>query len=106
MKRAKTLSYGTVFRRVRNKRSMAELRTDGVAGCLLNKALFGFGDAVCIPVISWLARHYLNPLLDELTDKAKETGRVFSLICQEPEYGESHRSDRGCGAQVLGVSGF
>ena len=28
------VTYGTVFRRVRNGRSMAELRTDGVAGCL------------------------------------------------------------------------
>jgi DNA (cytosine-5)-methyltransferase 1 len=27
-------TYGTVFRRVRNGRSMGELRTDGVAGCL------------------------------------------------------------------------
>ena len=27
-------SFGTVFRRVRNERSMAELRTDGLAGCL------------------------------------------------------------------------
>jgi DNA (cytosine-5)-methyltransferase 1 len=27
-------SFGTVFRRVRNNRSMAELRTDGIAGCL------------------------------------------------------------------------
>jgi len=27
-------SYGTVYRRMRNGRSMAELRTDGVAGCL------------------------------------------------------------------------
>src|SRR5258707_13759980 len=27
-------SYGTVFRRVRNSKSMAELRTDGIAGCL------------------------------------------------------------------------
>src|SRR5207253_5449719 len=26
--------YGTVFRRIRNSKSMAELRTDGVAGCL------------------------------------------------------------------------
>lgn len=103
-------SYGTVFRRVRNGRSMAELRTDGIAGCLRtprggsgrqilfcgggggfkvrlltprecarlmgaggfeitvpsNQALFGFGDAVCVPVIQWIARHYLNPLLDDL----------------------------------------
>ncbi len=98
------ISYGTVFRRVRNGKSMAELRIDGIAGCLrtpkggsgrqilfeagngrfrvrlltarecarlmgaddfpitvpANQALFGFGDAVCVPVIEWLARHYLN----------------------------------------------
>ena len=103
-------SFGTVFRRVRNGRSMAELRTDGVAGCLrtprggsgrqilvragygevwarlltprecarlmgageytieapLNQALFGFGDAVCVPVVSWLARHYINPVASDL----------------------------------------
>ena len=34
MKSSSTTSYGTVFRRVRNGRSMAELRTDGIAGCL------------------------------------------------------------------------
>jgi DNA (cytosine-5)-methyltransferase 1 len=105
-------TYGTVFRRVRNGRSMGELRTDGVAGCLrtprggsgrqilfcagkgeyrvrlltprecarlmgangfkinvpLNQALFGFGDAVCVPVIQWIARHYLNPLLQEMRE--------------------------------------
>lgn len=103
-------SYGTVFRRVRNGKSMAELRTDGLAGCLrtprggsgrqilfkagkgkyfarlltprecsrlmgaddftivapLNQALFGFGDAVCVPVIQWIAKHYLNPVVSEL----------------------------------------
>ncbi|MFN0120643.1 MAG: DNA mismatch endonuclease Vsr [Blastocatellia bacterium] len=101
--------YGTVFRRVRNGVSMAELRTDGIAGCLrtprggsgrqilfkaghgkyfvrlltprecarlmgadtyriettANKALFGFGDAVCVPVIEWIARYYLNPVVNE-----------------------------------------
>ena len=110
MKDGKKVSYGTVFRRVRKGRSMAELRTDGVAGCLrtprggsgrqilveagfgqvrvrlltprecarlmgaddfainvnLNTALFGFGDAVCVPVIAWIAEHYLNPLLNEM----------------------------------------
>lgn len=109
MIRGNSLSYGTVFRRVRNGRSMAELRTDGVAGCLrtprggsgrqilfvagrghyavrlltprecarlmgagefrintsLNKALFGFGDAVCVPVIEWIANNYLNPVWKE-----------------------------------------
>lgn len=34
MREGKKLSYGTVFRRVRKGRSMAELRIDGVAGCL------------------------------------------------------------------------
>ncbi|HEV2327944.1 MAG TPA: DNA cytosine methyltransferase [Verrucomicrobiae bacterium] len=102
-------TYGTVFRRVRNGQSMAELRTDGIAGCLrtprggsgrqilfvagkgkfavrlltprecarlmgapdfkmnvsLNQALFGFGDAVCVRVVEWIARNYLNPLLEE-----------------------------------------
>lgn len=105
-------SYGTVFRRVRaqsdgTKRSMAELRIDGIAGCLRtpkggsgrqilfkagygryavrlltprecarlmgaddfritvpdNQAYFGFGDAVCVPAIAWIAEHYLNPMI-------------------------------------------
>ncbi|MEM1422595.1 MAG: hypothetical protein AAGH64_01190, partial [Planctomycetota bacterium] len=25
-----------------------------------NQALFGFGDAVCVPAIAWLARHRLD----------------------------------------------
>lgn len=109
-----TWSYGTVFRRVRNGRSMGELRTDGIAGCLrtprggsgrqilfcagegryrvrlltprecarlmgagdytidvpMNQALFGFGDAVCVPVIRWIARNYLNPALAEMRGMA------------------------------------
>ena len=28
-----------------------------------NQALFGLGDAVCVPVIGWLANHYLVPVL-------------------------------------------
>ncbi len=103
-------SYGTVFRRVRKAKSMADLRTDGIAGCLrtprggsgrqilfkagfgqyqarlltprecarlmgadnfkitvgLNQALFGFGDAVCVPVIEWIAEHYFNPAVNEI----------------------------------------
>ncbi|OGV42744.1 MAG: DNA (cytosine-5-)-methyltransferase [Lentisphaerae bacterium GWF2_57_35] len=118
-KHAKTLAemtaksawtYGTVFRRIRNEKSMAELRVDGIAGCLrtpkggsarqivvkagygqtfarlltprecarlmgaddyaieasLHHALFGFGDAVCVPVASWIAENYIDPLLDDL----------------------------------------
>jgi len=114
-------SYGTVFRRVRNGKSMAELRTDGIAGCLrtprggsgrqilfkaghgtyqvrlltarecarlmgadnfnidvpLNQALFGFGDAVCVPAIRWIAENYLNVVWKEehgrQTHSKKET---------------------------------
>jgi DNA (cytosine-5)-methyltransferase 1 len=111
-------SYATVFRRVRKqadgaKRSMGELRTDGLAGCLRtpkggsgrqilfkagygeyrarlltprecarlmgaddfsiaapdNQAYFGFGDAVCTPAITWIARRYLNPLFEHIVDK-------------------------------------
>src|SRR4029077_8212545 len=115
MMRGTKTSYGTVFRRVRNAKSMAELRTDGIAGCLrtprggsgrqilfaagkgrfavrlltaaecarlrgtddlqvkvsLNQALFGFGDAVCVPVIEWIARHYLNPVWESLFEPVK-----------------------------------
>lgn len=38
----------------------AEYRIDTVTE---NQALFGFGDAVCVPVITWLAEQYLVPLL-------------------------------------------
>lgn len=31
-------------------------------GLRRNQALFGFGDAVCVPVVAWLAEHYLLPL--------------------------------------------
>ena len=109
MIRGDKISYATVFRRVRYGRSMAELRTDGVAGCLrtprggsgrqilfvagkgrfavrlvtprecarlmgadsfkikapVNQALFGFGDAVCVPVIQWVGENYLNAVWTE-----------------------------------------
>ncbi|GAA0234441.1 DNA cytosine methyltransferase [Saccharothrix mutabilis subsp. mutabilis] len=28
------------------------------------QALFGFGDAVCVPVVAWLAKNYLKPVID------------------------------------------
>jgi DNA (cytosine-5)-methyltransferase 1 len=124
---ARQMSCGTVFRRIRQGRSMAELRTDGVAGCLrtprggsgrqilflagkgqyavrlltprecarlmgadgfrisvpLNQALFGFGDAVCVPVIRWIAEHYLNPVWSELhgrRTKNKKNGE-YAVRC-------------------------
>lgn len=113
-------SYGTVFRRVRKGRSMGELRTDGIAGCLrtprggsgrqilfkagygrymarlltpnecarlmgadgyrvavpLNQALFGFGDAVCVSAVAWIAEHYLNPLTDAVFSRSGVVARV------------------------------
>ncbi|MBA5870675.1 MAG: DNA (cytosine-5-)-methyltransferase [Nitrospira sp. CR2.1] len=118
------VSYGTVFRRVRRGRSMAELRTDGIAGCLrtprggsgrqilfvagkgryavrlltprecarlmgagdfrittsLNQALFGFGDAVCVPVIRWIAENYLTPAWKELHAKESTKERYAAAI--------------------------
>lgn len=101
------VSYATAFRRVRHGKSMAELRTDGIAGCLrtprggsgrqilfkaghgryqvrlltarecarlqgvpdnfkidvpLNQALFGFGDAVCVPAVEWIVKNYITPM--------------------------------------------
>lgn len=38
-----------------------EFVLDGVSE---NQALFGLGDAVCVPAISWLARTYLRPLVE------------------------------------------
>lgn len=38
-----------------------DFRIDGVRE---NAAIFGFGDAVCVPVVAWIARTYLRPLLD------------------------------------------
>jgi DNA (cytosine-5)-methyltransferase 1 len=115
MKAADHWSYGTVFRRVRNGKTAAEMRTDGIAGCLrtprggsarqilvkagfgqvhvrlliprecarlmgadtfpievpLNQALFGFGDAVCVPVVTWIANNYLNPVVEEMRERCK-----------------------------------
>ena len=112
MRDSKRCEYGAIFRRMRNGRSMAELRTDGLAGCLrtprggsarqmvlragggrfdarllsarecarlmgapgfrladdvrVNQALWGFGDAVCVDVVAWIARQWLTPALVEM----------------------------------------
>ncbi len=102
------VQYFCVYRRTRLDGPRAEVRADGIAGCLRtarggssrqilvvageghlrvrfmtpreyarlqgvpdafelpagdSKALFGLGDAVCIPVIQWLAIHCIAPLL-------------------------------------------
>ncbi len=110
----RSFTYATAFRRVRNGKSMAELRTDGIAGCLrtprggsgrqilfkagrgsyqvrlltarecarlqgvpddyvidvpLNQALFGFGDAVCVPAIEWILDNYVTPAVTEYSQR-------------------------------------
>lgn len=106
-------SYCTMYRRVREGKQRAELRKDGIAGCLrtarggssrqmlvrvgqgtirmrlmtpreyarlqgvpdhypipsqINQALTGFGDAVCVPVIAWIAENILNSLVKSLQE--------------------------------------
>ncbi len=39
-----------------------------------SQALFGFGDAVCVPVVSWLAKHYLLPLVYGMMSQPESTG--------------------------------
>jgi DNA (cytosine-5)-methyltransferase 1 len=101
-------SYCTMYRRIREGKQRAELRKDGIAGCLrtatggssrqmlvrvgggqvkmrlmtpreyarlqgvpehypipsqVNQALTGFGDAVCVPVIAWIAENVLTSLV-------------------------------------------
>ncbi len=110
-------SFATVYKRVRQGATRAEVRTDGAAGCLRTpvggsskqvvlvagngqlrvrwmtgreyarlqgtpdnypinvpylQALWGFGDAVCVPAITWVARNALNPLAAELSCEAND----------------------------------
>ncbi|MEI2618597.1 MAG: DNA (cytosine-5-)-methyltransferase [Thermomicrobiales bacterium] len=52
-----------------------EYRFDGISE---GRVLFAFGDAVCVPVISWLTREYLVPLLStELTDIRWKVDRML-----------------------------
>ncbi len=42
----------------------------GFASVSANQALFGFGDAVCVPGVAWIARHALAPLLSASREPA------------------------------------
>ncbi len=58
--------------RMRNMTSREYARLQGVPDCYQidvdeNQALTGFGDAVCVPAISWIARNVLNQLVEEVT---------------------------------------
>jgi DNA (cytosine-5)-methyltransferase 1 len=107
---------GTIYRRKRYGKTRAEIRFDGIAGCLRtprggsarqivivisrgrlrmrwmsareyarlqgakdftlvgnnNQNLFGFGDAVCVPVIQWLDQNILTPVFDSVAKKGKQ----------------------------------
>jgi DNA (cytosine-5)-methyltransferase 1 len=106
-----SVSFGTVYRRIRPSGYKAEVRLDGLAGCLrtpvggsskqfviqmgrgriaarnmtaieyarlqgaaeyrigvpYNQALHGFGDAVCVPVVAWIANNLLGNLRRPIT---------------------------------------
>lgn len=46
----------------------------------LNQALFGFGDAVCVPVIEWIANNYLNPVWSELYASEKPVSKPETKV--------------------------
>ena len=51
-----------------------------ISGFPDNQIMFGFGDAVVVPVVEWLARHYIEPLLDGSLSKlahSRQTLRLF-----------------------------
>jgi DNA (cytosine-5)-methyltransferase 1 len=120
------LRVGTIFRRIREGKTRAEIRFDGLAGCLRtanggsakqivivinrgevkmrwmsaieyarlqgapnykfcvqrNQALTGFGDAVCVPVIDWIARHTFSPIAAQLG---------YNIFNQSPMAFEAHQ---------------
>lgn len=116
-------TYLTAFRRIRSGKSMAEVRFDGIAGCLrtpkggsarqiliqvgkgeinvrllspvecarlmgaddfkisgsTNEALFGFGDAVCVPVVSWIAENYLDKEVLKLNNEERKLIKEYAV---------------------------
>ena len=122
LKNRRSVSYGTVYRRMRNNKSMAELRADDIAGCLRtprggssrqillaagrgtvharfltprecarlmgapsyrirvtdNQAYFGFGDAVCVPAVTWIAENILNPLIAQTIEDVPQYASATS----------------------------
>ncbi|NEO21548.1 MULTISPECIES: DNA (cytosine-5-)-methyltransferase [unclassified Moorena] len=57
---------GTIRMRLMTPREYARLQgvpDDYPIPSHINQALSGFGDAVCVPVITWIASHILNPLV-------------------------------------------
>lgn len=113
---------GTIFRRKRDGKTRAEVRLDGIAGCLRTpkggsarqivividrgrlrmrwmsareyarlqgagdfplvendiQNLYGFGDAVCVPVIQWIDSHLLTPLFEHSRARILEINHAAS----------------------------
>lgn len=53
-------------------------------------ALFGFGDAVCVPVVEWIARAYLRPLLEGKCTRAKSPRRLASHAIRQGSLAFDH----------------
>lgn len=47
-------------------------------GLRTNQALFGFGDAVAVPVVEWLGEHYFMPALQGTLDKIEQQRELRS----------------------------
>lgn len=113
---------GTIFRRVRENQQRAEVRFDGLAGCLRTpkggsakqiviaaqagqlrmrwmtpreyarlqgvpdfplvgttiQQLWGFADAVCVPVIAWIDQHVLTPLYECVSQDGRTSFPAFT----------------------------
>ena len=50
-----------------------------------NQALTGFGDAVCVPAITWIAEKVINPLVVEIQKRFLGYRRSDSIIRQFSE---------------------
>ena len=131
---------GTIYRRVRQGKQRAEVRFDGVAGCLRTprggsakqivivvaggrvrmrwmtpreyarlqgaadfpltgdriRELFGFGDAVCVPVIRWIDRHILTPVFDASHPPPIKYARSSTNACPHRSRHPSSPSSPGC----------
>jgi DNA (cytosine-5)-methyltransferase 1 len=129
---------GTIFRRKRDGKTRAEVRFDGMAGCLrtpkggsarqivivIDKGvlrmrwmsareyarlqgaedfplvenniqnLFGFGDAVCVPVVQWIDDNVLTPMFDFVrTMKGGCLGRQSDAGATTPNDAGGQRSE-------------
>jgi DNA (cytosine-5)-methyltransferase 1 len=49
-------------------------------GLRANQVLFGFGDAVCVPAVGWLAENYLMPLIDGRMRPASSDTNALTVV--------------------------